>query len=102
MNFSLQDENGQQIGFLVMLPDDDLPTQGQCLVKLMLAQENMAQTTPAIILKNLAQLGTLRWQFDGQKTLLMDANNEIIGMIREHLLNINSTTFIMTDLTGIV
>ena len=85
-----------------MLADEDTPTQGQCLVKLMLAQENMAQTAPAIKLNNLAQQGTLCWQFDGQKTLLINANNETIGIIREHLLNIDGTTFIMTDLTGII
>ncbi len=102
MNFSLQDQNGRQMGFLVMLADEDLPTQGQCMVKLMLDQENMIHSPSATLLKNLQHQGTLQWQFDGQRTLLTDHNNLILATIREHLLTIEGTTFIMTDLTGIL
>ena len=102
MNFSLQDKNGRQIGFLVMLADENLPTQGQCIVKLMLAQENMINSNAAVALKKLEQQGMFQWQFDGQKTLLTDHSNLTIGIIREHFLTIDGTVFIMTDLTGIV
>ena len=102
MNFSLQDQNGQQMGFLVMLADEDSPTQGQGLVKLMPDQENMIHSSAAVLLKNLEQQGTLNWQFDGQKTLLTNDNNLTVGIIREHLLTVEGTIFIMTDLTGVI
>lgn len=100
MNFVIQNNQGEQLGFLLMVADDNAPQTGACLIKLMTQTEALSLTTQAKLLEKLQSFGELIWQFDGQKTLLSCFDDPFLGYIKEQSLIIQDTHFILVDLTG--
>ncbi len=100
MNFALQNSQGQQLGFLLMVADETQIQTGACLIHLMAENEILAQSPAGQLLSTLQSLHELNWTFDGQKTIITDQNNQLTGSIKEQILTIEGTQFVLVDMVG--
>lgn len=100
MNFSIQNDQGEQLGFLLMIADEDIPQTGACLIRFMAQTEALEQNPQAQLLKQLQSLGELIWRFNGQKTILSTMDEQLVAHIKEQILIIQDHSFLLIDLTG--
>ena len=100
MNFALQNDQGKQLGFLLMVADETQAHTGECLIRLLAEDEVLAQSPAGQLLNSLQSSQPIVWCFDGQKTLLVDQEGQFIGSIKEQTLTIQAMRFLLVDLAG--
>ncbi|QEY25958.1 HLGFF motif protein [Neisseria zalophi] len=102
--FSIHTQQGEHLGFFIMLPDDESeaqPQSGRFAVKLQ--SETTPQDKAAVnALAPLQDSDTpLYWQIEKDYVILSD-DNAVIGRLRNEYLTVNGQTLVLTDLTGII
>lgn len=97
--FTINTEDNEHIGFLIMLPDDagehDAP-HGQFAIK---QADDVAM---ADVLAQWADNTELRWAVQGDEVQLYDEQGEYIGRIRQQYLQLGKYHFLLNDLTGMM
>ena len=94
--FSIHAPDGEHLGFLVMLADDETrpqPESGQLALQIQPAAKNTA-------LARLAQAQTLYWQFTRDHVRIHDEDGDYRANIRQEWLIIGGEHYQLTDLEG--
>ncbi|UOO76316.1 hypothetical protein LVJ85_09820 [Neisseria sp. Dent CA1/247] len=102
--FSIHTQQGEHLGFFIMLPDDESeqpPLSGRFAIKLQ--SENTPQDTAAARAVELyGQYETpLYWKVEKDHVVLFDDEN-LLGRIRNEYLSIGGQTLVLNDLTGMM
>ena len=94
--FSIHAPDGEHLGFLVMLADDETaphPESGQLALQIQPAAKNTA-------LARLAQAQTLYWQAAGDHVRIRDEDGDHRANIRQEWLLIGGERYLLNDLEG--
>lgn len=103
MNYALQNQAGQHLGFLLMVADEKQPNFGVGLIRAMPSSNELEKQQMVQALVQLQQIGELHWAFDGSKTVLTQAENKTgIAWIQGEYLYFGEFSYQMVDIMGIV
>lgn len=98
--FSLHTPEGEHIGFLIMLANDEQhPTNGQLALKLLsnLSAQLLHKHQPIV---RLAREKTLFWTIASERVTLFDVEQTPCASIYQQWLNIGGEHYLLNDLTG--
>ncbi len=102
--FSIHHPQGEHLGFLVMLPDDEndsAPQSGRFAIKCQ-SEHPPKNSSATQVLTHYEQSDTLlSWQLDKDHIALSN-NGQYIGRIRQEFCDIDGHSFVLTDLTGVI
>lgn len=95
--FSVSNPDGEHLGFLVMMSDDDseTPQSGEFALKL-----QYAGLDEHILCLVEQDERPLFWFVERDKVILMNSDDEILGNIHQEWLTIYGHHFVLNDLVG--
>ncbi|MDO4640819.1 MAG: hypothetical protein Q4A84_03830 [Neisseria sp.] len=100
--FSIHNQQGEHLGFLIMLPDEEganQPQSGRFIIKLQSETPPQDQTAFKTLrpFEDLAQ--TFYWKTEKDRISLYH-DSERVGGLRNEFLTVGSQTLILGDMTG--
>lgn len=103
--FSINSSNNLHLGFLVLMDEDDSAyadgAVGYYAIKAQADEaDQIACAAEWRILSGLSQQAGLKWHKNHDYVQLCNANNEIIGQLRQQYLTLQGQHFVLNDLTG--
>lgn len=102
MNYALQNEHAQHLGFLLMVADEAEPNHGACLIRAMPESQEMEHHPMVKALQLLQEMGELRWAFDTHKTILTQADKTEVALIQNEHLRLGQYSYQLIDMMGFI
>lgn len=102
--FSINDEQGVHLGFLVWMVDDDKhhPLSGSFAIKAQAPQPLTNFPDSFHVLNQIQSEIGLSWQQQGDVFALYLQNKTQIGYLKQQYLTLYEHIFVLNDLTGVV
>lgn len=90
--FSVSNEAGKHIGFMVFMSEEEEAQYGVAMLRLL-------SDTQEVMLARWANQ-TLRWVFEGQMIVLHDEDDDVVGRVQAQYLSLAGKVWQLTDLEG--
>lgn len=103
--FTLNSRDNTHLGFLVMLEDEEMPTEHGCFAVKAQAQAAASSAGyPAewAVLRRLAAEEGLVWRRQGERIRLLNAAGEHIGHWQQQHIRLLGQDFVVNDLSGVL
>ena len=102
MNYALQNEQAEHLGFLLMVAEDTEPDFGACLIRALPESAEMENHPTVRALQVLQEMGELRWVFDPNKTTILQTDETEVALIQGEYLRIGQYSYQLIDIMGVI